>query len=169
MKQCIALAGLLCLVASGCAQNGLLARNKCGEACHVARSRNAPRPLITRNGAKPSANVFGGVEQCGYDGCACGDACASGTCGLGSCGCGNGGGAFGSGCCTGGGCRKLVDGIAGGFCGPNGCAMCPTAQQYPEYPRFTPGPPVGQVAYPYYTVRGPRDFLQDNPPTIGPY
>jgi hypothetical protein len=29
------------------------------------------------------------------------------------------------------------------------------------------GPPTGQVGYPYYTVRGPRDFLVDNPPTIG--
>ncbi|MFN7731870.1 MAG: hypothetical protein ACK5OB_08205 [Pirellula sp.] len=27
-----------------------------------------------------------------------------------------------------------------------------------------PGPTVG---YPYYTVRGPRDFLMDNPPSIG--
>ncbi len=33
--------------------------------------------------------------------------------------------------------------------------------------QFTPGPPTGQVAYPYYTVRGPRDFLQSNPPSIG--
>jgi hypothetical protein len=32
---------------------------------------------------------------------------------------------------------------------------------------FTPGPPTGQVGYPYYTVRGPRDFLQNDPPTIG--
>jgi hypothetical protein len=32
---------------------------------------------------------------------------------------------------------------------------------------FTPGPPTGQTAYPYYTVRGPRDFLQSDPPTIG--
>jgi hypothetical protein len=35
-----------------------------------------------------------------------------------------------------------------------------------------PGPaggPVGQYAYPYYTLRGPRDFLVDNPPSIGPY
>jgi len=23
------------------------------------------------------------------------------------------------------------------------------------------------VAYPYYTLRGPRDFLVDNPPSIG--
>jgi hypothetical protein len=28
-------------------------------------------------------------------------------------------------------------------------------------------PPTGQVAYPYYTNRGPRDFLQNNPPSIG--
>ena len=30
------------------------------------------------------------------------------------------------------------------------------------------GPPVGAVTYPYYTVRGPRDFLARNPPSIGP-
>lgn len=29
------------------------------------------------------------------------------------------------------------------------------------------GPQGGTVAYPYYTVRGPRDFLMDNPPSIG--
>ncbi len=33
---------------------------------------------------------------------------------------------------------------------------------------FTPGPPSAQVAYPYYTHRGPRDFLMANPPSIGP-
>jgi hypothetical protein len=32
---------------------------------------------------------------------------------------------------------------------------------------FTPGPPSAQVGYPYYTVRGPRDFLASDPPTIG--
>ena len=30
------------------------------------------------------------------------------------------------------------------------------------------GPPSGAVAYPYYTTRGPRDFLAKNPPSIGP-
>ena len=30
------------------------------------------------------------------------------------------------------------------------------------------GPPSAQVGYPYYTTRGPRDFLLDNPPSIGP-
>ena len=29
------------------------------------------------------------------------------------------------------------------------------------------GPPTAGVAYPYYTVRGPRDFLLDNPPSVG--
>ncbi len=29
------------------------------------------------------------------------------------------------------------------------------------------GPPSAAVAYPYYTNRGPRDFLQNNPPNIG--
>lgn len=29
------------------------------------------------------------------------------------------------------------------------------------------GPPTAGVAYPYYTTRGPRDFLLDNPPSIG--
>jgi len=30
------------------------------------------------------------------------------------------------------------------------------------------GPPTGGVAYPYYTTRGPRDFLAKRPPSIGP-
>ncbi|MEL7264381.1 MAG: hypothetical protein AAFP69_06160 [Planctomycetota bacterium] len=30
-----------------------------------------------------------------------------------------------------------------------------------------PGPQSGTVAYPYYTHRGPRDFLLSNPPSIG--
>ena len=30
------------------------------------------------------------------------------------------------------------------------------------------GPPTGAVAYPYYTTRGPRDFLAKNPASIGP-
>ncbi|MDY0165660.1 MAG: hypothetical protein RBS80_03905 [Thermoguttaceae bacterium] len=30
------------------------------------------------------------------------------------------------------------------------------------------GPPTGAIAYPYYTTRGPRDFLANNPPSIGP-
>lgn len=32
---------------------------------------------------------------------------------------------------------------------------------------YSPGPPSAHVAYPYYTTRGPRDFLLNNPPSIG--
>lgn len=30
------------------------------------------------------------------------------------------------------------------------------------------GPEMGAVAYPYYNLRGPRDFLARNPASIGP-
>jgi hypothetical protein len=30
------------------------------------------------------------------------------------------------------------------------------------------GPATGAVTYPYYTTRGPRDFLAKNPSSIGP-
>jgi hypothetical protein len=58
----------------------------------------------------------------------------------------------------------MVGSIASG-----GCGCGPHSGGYPANYNFSPGPPVGQTAYPYYTTRGPRDFLQNNPPTIGPY
>jgi hypothetical protein len=55
-----------------------------------------------------------------------------------------------------------------GCCGQPGpsCCCCNSGDQYYN---FAPGPPVGQTAYPYYTLRGPRDFLLANPPKLGPY
>jgi len=59
----------------------------------------------------------------------------------------------------------------GGNYGPYG-----GAHGTPGYPRHMhmhreyvgpQGPPSAAVAYPYYTTRGPRDFLMDNPPSIG--
>jgi hypothetical protein len=35
-------------------------------------------------------------------------------------------------------------------------------------PAAPQGPQTGTVAYPYYTTRGPRDFLAKNPGSIGP-
>jgi hypothetical protein len=154
MKQCIALAGLLCLVASGCAQSGLMG---CGDRCNVATNRRAPRPLITRDAGRPMGKLFGkDTGNCELAGCDvdCGERCG---------GC--------NGCCNGGPCSQLAERIAGGMCGPGGCGaggLCPHGGGYPEYPAFNPGPPSGQVAYPYYTTRGPRDFLMAHPPTIGP-
>jgi hypothetical protein len=62
-----------------------------------------------------------------------------------------------------------------GYCcgGPGvGCSCCPFCGCGPSGDHnynFNPGPPVAQTAYPYYTLRGPRDFLLNNPPSIGPY
>jgi len=49
---------------------------------------------------------------------------------------------------------------------PHGAAGYKKGAQDREYvgPQ---GPSTAQVAYPYYTTRGPRDFLIDNPPSIG--
>lgn len=179
MRQCIALAAAACLLASGCANSGLFARKGCSQPCHVATSRNAPRPLIFRN----ACQQCGLFDKCDEPACGCGDQCSGDQCcGDGSCGPGGS-----RGTCNGR-CRGLVDGIASGFCGPgcNGCAdgygngfgngqcngccgLCPNAGVYPEVPRFSPGPPTGQVAYPYYTTRGPRDFLACKPTPIGPH
>jgi hypothetical protein len=54
-------------------------------------------------------------------------------------------------------------GYCGGVPGPGACN---SGDQYYD---FNPGPPSAQTAYPYYTLRGPRDFLLGNPPPLGPY
>jgi hypothetical protein len=82
------------------------------------------------------------------DGCV---TCETGRARGGRCGCG----LFGHGCSLfGHGCGLGGDG--GGLCHGK------------HHPAINPGPPVAQVAYPYYTVRGPRDYFCDDPPTIGP-
>lgn len=65
-------------------------------------------------------------------------------------------------------------------CGPTGCRPAKVGWQRggTDYQRHLShsdyrnhqagsGVPAPSVAYPYYTVRGPRDFLVNNPPTIG--
>ncbi|MEM1070684.1 MAG: hypothetical protein AAGI63_17400 [Planctomycetota bacterium] len=129
----------------------------------------------------------------GCDSGACGS-CNSGTCGNG-CNSGMCGGGCNSGAC-GNGCNHCGDlsrlGGLTGVCNHdgcrNGCVAGPLGWQqgglnYSSHLHppmcghgagkilnnrpFTPGPPSAQVGYPYYTVRGPRDFLVDNPPSIG--
>jgi hypothetical protein len=56
-------------------------------------------------------------------------------------------------------------------CGQKRC--CLSCRLFGRHQAAKPQPqvataPIGAVAYPYYTVRGPRDFLMKNPPTIGP-
>ncbi|TWU02303.1 hypothetical protein [Stieleria varia] len=131
-------------------------------------------------------NTRGGCSSCGTPACSTGG-CQTGSCGSGSCGgdcnsgsCGGAGGGLlgklrGNACGCNGGCRTgCVPGPMGwqqggldysshlnpGMCGHQ-------AQSSMNSVPFQAGPPTGQVAYPYYTVRGPRDFFVDNPPTIG--
>lgn len=124
-------------------------------------------------------------------GCSTGDcstgACSSGTCSTGSCGngsCGNGscGGTGLLGKMNVGGCNSCAGGCRTG-CVPGKIGWQQGGHDYSSHLQpgllghraatqmsnqpFTPGPPTGQVAYPYYTVRGPRDFLMSDPPTIG--
>ena len=76
-----------------------------------------------------------------------------------------GGGLFGGG--HGGGGGGGFGHHAGGTHGPQ--APSPVARlghgYYHDEPM--PGPASPTYGYPYYTVRGPRDFLMDNPPSIG--
>ncbi|MGD9720413.1 MAG: hypothetical protein AB7O59_06725 [Pirellulales bacterium] len=68
-------------------------------------------------------------------------------------------------------------GMAGGPAGPRALVNKHPGNGHPlvrqrrnsggEY-EFAAGPPSGGVTYPYYTNRGPRDFLARNPRDIGP-
>ncbi len=55
----------------------------------------------------------------------------------------------------------------GGMVGPGGYSARPPRNSG-GMDAFDDGPPTGQVAYPYYTNRGPRDFLARNPQSVGP-
>ena len=64
-------------------------------------------------------------------------------------------------------------------CGPGGrgqytgCGVQNSADYVPQIPKHygretqPSGPATGSYAYPYYTTRAPRDFLLDQPTTIG--
>ncbi len=185
MKQLLVAVAMVCLATTGCVNSRFMSRKSCGPACHVARSQSAPRPDIIRTAFRScgcddvccgdSCDASCGCsDSCCNASCGCSDGCCDASCGCSdgccdaSCGCSDSccGEGCGSGCSSCGGagcglCQRMVGRVANGF--------CPHAAGYPEMYNFTPSPPVGQTAYPYYTVRGPRDFLQSNPPSIGPY
>ena len=90
----------------------------------------------------------------GGHGYAAGD-CGDGGCGAGGCGAG--------GCGVGGKlCHRCGLGkVLGGAAHPYGGAV-PHTNPVQGQSGLAPS-----YAYPYYTTRGPRDFLRDNPPSIG--
>ena len=109
-------------------------------------------------------NTRGGCSTGGCETSACGSGCNS---------CGNSSGMLGrmAGLCGTSGCR------AG--CSPGKIGWMQGGHNYSAHLQpghgvaqginrpHIPGPPSAQVGYPYYSHRGPRDFLLDNPPTIG--
>ncbi|HTU27438.1 MAG TPA: hypothetical protein VMF30_18655 [Pirellulales bacterium] len=109
------------------------------------------------------ANACGGCGGCGSSGCGCGDSCGGcDSCG-GGCGCAQNGPRGGYGGAT----QGYAQNCNRRGCSRNGC--CNNGYQYgaDQYAEDV-GPPGGQVTYPYYTTRGPRDFLARNPNSIGP-
>jgi hypothetical protein len=97
-------------------------------------------------------------------------ACRHGACQHGDCD----DGACHDGACQSGGCQDCESGAChtGRYGGLAKHHLSPeerAALEASDYGATTPaGPPTGAVAYPYYTTRGPRDFLAKKPPSIGP-
>lgn len=94
-------------------------------------------------------------------------ACPGGGCGLlGSGGCSSG--ACGVGDTTGAAANFAPNGGQGG---PLGAIVGRHHAGPQSHTGPAPGPAMGPAAptygYPYYTTRGPRDFLNPNPPSIG--
>ena len=91
------------------------------------------------------------------------EGCPDGTCPPGACQSGN--------CqeCEGGACHPRHVGRYGGLAKHHLTPEEKAALASADYGATQPaGPPTGAVAYPYYTTRGPRDFLATCPPSIGP-
>lgn len=93
--------------------------------------------------------------ECGCEPCGCApsgcDPCGCDPCGCGECGIGNGK------------LRCMLASILPGKCGHGGClAGLHERRNQKGYALMS------QVDYPYYTLRGPRDYLVNNPPSIGP-
>jgi hypothetical protein len=98
----------------------------------------------------------GGCRDCETGACQdCEPGCPDGRCGAGN--------------CPGGACKVPHTGPYGGLAKHHLTPEERAALAASDYGAITPaGPPTGAVAYPYYTTRGPRDFLAKRPPSIGP-
>jgi hypothetical protein len=136
--RALALFGLTVTLFSGC---GILGSRRCND-CNGCNGPIGCRPCPVgwqRGGTDYGAHLSGGH-------------CMGGQCGPMS---GVGNGALRGRLAGGGGAGG---GIAGHMAGHN---------NYMHDTQVGSGVPAPQTAYPYYTVRGPRDFFANNPPSIG--
>lgn len=154
------LAGMLASVlasSSGCCIVDRLFQCKpcCGwlSGCGSCGGNCGPGYNPYEGGGCQSCGGGGGCESCGGEGC---DQCGGGNCNSWDWAGGHSDG-----------CYKTY-----GAHSPWGCRACCAQSKYgpsaDEQMYNEPGPPTGQVTYPYYTTRGPRDFLARNPASIGP-
>jgi hypothetical protein len=156
-----------CGCGDSCAVGGPSGQAGCGDACAGCADGSC------------ASGCGGGACGCPAGGCNCfGRFCNNSGCGVqGPHDCSacnsSGWGNDGHGYCPDG-CRGMCGGrgpmLRSGYClccGRAAPSCCCSSGDH-NY-NFAPGPPVGQTAYPYYTVRGPRDFLLGNPPNLGPY
>lgn len=130
--------------------------------------------LLAAVGSQTGCCLLDKIFCCGY-GCGPCGGCGEIGCGGGGC-CYDEGYSCGDSCCGEGGYAGggPGPGFAGGYAGGPGCANCGyhdhgprQMANGPEY-GFAQGPPSAGVTYPYYTNRGPRDFLAARPRSIGP-
>ncbi len=169
---------------SSVARRGLLndrnACRQCGQNCGGACGRSA--------GGRCNGSCGGNCGRAGSGGLLSGRTGGCGRCGQ-NCGglCGGGFGACNGSC--GGNCLACRGGLGGLGCGRNGCGLggglchsCRHGHGHGHGPHDNPyggvphtaavphgagGPAYPTYSYPYYTIRGPRDFFTNNPPSIG--
>lgn len=120
-----------------------------------------------------------GAGGCDSGACGPGGGCSSGTCGglMGLFPGARGGALLGSSCASGNCATPEMlsndgygtrGGLAGPLAGHFGQHHRGPQSHMGQYPGPADGPASPTVTYPYYTTRAPRDFLRDDPPSIGP-
>jgi hypothetical protein len=139
-------------MSSGCSLiDRLFLANFDGPYAHSARQHGGYEGGACQDGACQDGACQGGCQD---------GACQDGACQTGHCQDGE---------CAVGGCHKRHVGRYGGLAKHHLSDEEKAALEASDYGATGPaGPPTGTVAYPYYTTRGPRDFLAKCPPSIGP-
>jgi hypothetical protein len=137
---------------------GICGTPGCGGQCMVRRSAM----MAARNASTGYGMSAGPGYPCQGPGNTLGGGYGRAGCGPGGCPPGGGYGMAGK-----------PPGCGGNVCNGSCRGRCPLAQKAARLCAYgacggSQGPQHGQVTFPYYTIRGPRDFLNPNPPSIGP-